>query len=192
MFQSKKNIGIVSPQLVFPNGKVQYSCRRFPTYWNIFTEVTFLKKLQPRSKLFNGWKMGDFYHNKEMSVEQTAGAAFLIKKKLFDQINGLDESFPMFFSDVDMCKRIKNLNLKIMYTTKSKMTHIGGSSILGYRTLLIISSSLSLIKIFFKHYNSIIYLIPNLILSLILLPIILLRVLKNLIFPRKILQRKTL
>jgi len=192
VFQSKKNVGIVSPQLVFPNGKVQHSCRRFPTYWNIFTEITFLRNLQPKSKLLNGWKMGDFYHNKEMSVDQTAGAAFLIKKKLFNELNGLDESFPMFFSDVDMCKRVKNLNLKIIYTIKSKMIHVGGSSILGYRTLLIISSSISLIKFFFKHYSSIIYLIPNLFFSLILLPIVLLRVLKNLIFPRKILQRKTL
>ena len=76
------------------------------------------------------------------------------KKELFDKLCGFDESFPMFFSDVDLCKRVKNLNLDIFYTIKSKMIHIGGSSIYKYKISSIITSSISLIRFFFKHYNS--------------------------------------
>ena len=189
---TNNSIGIISPQLVFPDGKIQFTCRRFPTYWNIFTELIFLNQFRPKSKLLNGWKMGDFNHKTEMSVDQTAGAAFIIKKKLFDKLSGLDERFPMFFSDVDLCKRVKNLNLEIFYTTKSKMIHIGGNSIFKYRIRSIITSSVSMIKFFFKHYNSKFNLIINVFFSLILVPIIFFRIIKSLIISRKIFQRKTL
>ena len=189
---TNNSIGIISPQLVFPDGKIQSTCRRFPTYWNIFTELTFLNQFSPKSKLLNGWKMGDFNHKTEMSVDQTAGAAFIIKKKLFDKLSGLDERFPMFFSDVDLCKRVKNLNLEIFYTTKSKMIHIGGNSIFKYRIRSIITSSVSMIKFFFKHYNSKFNFILNVLFSLLLVPIIFFRIIKSLIISRTIFQRKTL
>ena len=192
IMNTNKSIGIISPQLVFPNGKIQYSCRRFPTHWNIFTELFFLNQFWPKSKLFNGWKMGDFNHKTEMSVDQTAGAAFIIKKELFDKLCGFDESFPMFFSDVDLCKRVKNLNLDIFYTIKSKMIHIGGSSIYKYKISSIITSSISLIKFFFKHYNSKFNFILNILYSCLLIPIIIVRIVKSLILPRKLYQRETL
>tara|TARA_Y100001980_G_C14501124_1_gene277074 strand:- start:21 stop:899 length:879 start_codon:yes stop_codon:yes gene_type:complete len=186
------SIGIISPQLVFPNGKIQYSCRRFPTHWNIFTELFFLNEFWPKSKLFNGWKMGDFNHKIEMSVDQTAGAAFIIKRELFDKLSGFDESFPMFFSDVDLCKRVKNLNLDIFYTIKSKMIHIGGNSIYKFKISSIITSSVSLIRFFFKHYNSKFHFILNIFFSCFIIPIIVVRIIKSLILPRKLYQRETL
>ena len=59
-------IGLVAPQLRFPSGGIQYSCRRFPTFWNVITEMTGLSRVFSQSNLFNGWKMRDFKDRKSV------------------------------------------------------------------------------------------------------------------------------
>jgi len=189
---SDNTIGLVAPQLRFPNGGVQYSCRRFPTFWNVLTEMTRLSRIFHRSKLLNGWKMGDFDHKMERDVDQPAGAALMIKKDLLNGLGGLDERFPMFFSDVDLCKRIKDMGKRIVFCSDAVVTHRGGSTVLGRRPALIGSSHLSLIRYFLKHHRGIMDVIPNLLISLLLLIGIPFRIIGNIIFPKCQIKRQTL
>jgi hypothetical protein len=189
---SDNTIGLVAPQLRFSDGGIQYSCRRFPTFWNVFTEMTRLSRIFHRSRLFNSWKMGDFDHEMERDVDQPAGAALMVKKDLFDELSGLDEQFPMFFSDVDLCRRIKDLGKRIVFYPDAVITHRGGSTMLGRRPGLIVSSHLSLIRYFLKHHRGILNAIPNLLISFLLLIGIPFRIIGNLIFPRRQMKRQTL
>ena len=104
--KDNKNIGAIAPQLRFPNGGIQNSCRRFPRRRDILYESIGLSKIFKKSKEFNYWKMGDFDHKKTRFVDQPAGAALLFPKKIINEIGLLDERFPMFFSVVDICKNI--------------------------------------------------------------------------------------
>ena len=189
---SDNTIGLVAPQLRFPDGGVQYSCRRFPTFWNVLTEMTGLSRVFYRSKLFNRWKMGDFDHKMERDVDQPAGAALMIKKDFLNGLGGLDERFPMFFSDVDLCKRIKDMGKKVVFCPDAVIIHKGGSTVLGRRPALIASSHLSLIRYFLKHHRGIMDVIPNLLITLLLLIGIPFRIIGNLIFPRRQIKRQTL
>ena len=189
---SDNTIGLVAPQLRFPNGGIQYSCRRFPTFWNVLTEMTGLSRIFHRIRLLNGWKMGDFDHKMERDVDQPAGAALMVKKDLLEGLGGLDERFPMFFSDVDLCKRIKDMGKKIVYCPDAVITHKGGSTVLGRRPALIASSHLSLIRYFLKHHRGIMDAIPNLLITFLLLIGIPFRIIGNLIFPRRQIKRQTL
>ncbi len=189
---SDNTIGLVAPQLRFPVGSIQYSCRRFPTFWNVLTEMTGFSRIFHRSKLLNGWKMGDFDHKMERDVNQPAGAAFMVKKDLLNGLSGLDERFTMFFSDVDLCKRIKDMGKKIVFCPDSVIIHKGGSTVLGRRPVLIASSHLSLIRYFLKHHRGIMDVIPNLLISLLLLIGIPFRIIGNLIFPKRQVKRQTL
>ncbi len=38
-FKSNAEIAAVAPQLRFPDGRIQYSCRRFPTHGNVIGEI---------------------------------------------------------------------------------------------------------------------------------------------------------
>ena len=189
---SDNTISLVAPQLRFPDGGIQYSCRRFPTFWNVLTEMTGLGRIFHRSKLLNGWKMGDFDHKMERDVDQPAGAALMVKKDLLDELSGLDERFPMFFSDVDLCKRIKDMGKKIVFCPDAVIVHKGGSTVLGRRPALIASSHLSLIRYFLKHHRGIMDVIPNLLITFLLLIGIPFRIIGNLIFPRRQIKRQTL
>ena len=189
---SDNTIGLVAPQLRFPVGSIQYSCRRFPTFWNVLTEMTGFSRIFHRSKLLNGWKMGDFDHKMERDVNQPAGAAFMVKKDLLNGLSGLDERFTMFFSDVDLCKRIKDMGKKIVFCPDAVIIHKGGSTVLGRRPTLIASSHLSLIRYFLKHHQRITDVIPNLLITFLLLIGIPCRIIGNLIFPKRQIKRQTL
>jgi len=189
---SDNSIGLVAPQLQFPDHRIQYSCRRFPTFWNVLTEMTGLSRIFHRSRFLNGWKMGDFDHALERDVDQPAGAALMVKKDLLKRLGGLDERFPMFFSDVDLCKRIKAIGKRIVFCSDAVITHKGGSTVLGRRPALIASSHLSLIRYFLKHHRGIMDVIPNLLITFLLLFGIPFRIIGNLIFPRRQIKRQTL
>lgn len=148
------NVAIVAPQLRYPNGSVQPSCRRFPKYGYLLSETLGLNLLFFKSKFFNGWKMGDFDHTTIREVDQPQGACLLVKKSIGEQIGWLDERFFMFFSDVDFCRRIKQAGRKIYFYPKSIVIHRKGSSIYTRRAQMVWQSHQDFRRYFLKWYRS--------------------------------------
>ena len=191
--QGNKNFGAIAPQLRFPDGRIQKSCRRFPRRRDILYESIGLSKLFKNSKEFNYWKMGDFNHNKTSLVDQPAGAALLIPKKIINEIGLLDEQFPMFFSDVDLCKRIWDVGYNVRYTTNSFITHKGGASVYRKRIKMIVSSHFSFWKYFNKYQTKLFDNVLNVLVGIFLLALIPFRILLNLLLPNLIkLDRRSL
>lgn len=151
--ESDKNIGIVAPQLQFPDGRIQKTCRRFPRHIDVIYNVFGLSNFFPGSRQFNGWKMGDFDHETARQVDQPAGAALLIRGKLFRELNGFDMNFPMFFNDVDLCKRVKNAGYEIWYLPQFVIQHLGGASVKQARLKMTLSSHVSFFRYFEKHFT---------------------------------------
>lgn len=184
--KNDNTVGAIAPQLKFTDGRIQKSCRRFPRRRDIIYELLSLDKFFKNLKEFKYWKMEDFDHSFSQLVEQPAGAALLIRKNVIDQIGLLDDQFPMFFSDVDLCKRIIDNGSSIKFTTKTYITHKGGSSIFRNRTKMILSSHLSFLKYFRKYkYNSMDSLY-NIFTGIVLILLIPIRVINNLLTPKSL------
>ena len=181
-----KYCGAIAPQLRFSNGRIQKSCRRFPRRRDILYESIGLSKLFKKSKEFNYWKMGDFDHKITCLVDQPAGASLLISKKIIEEIGLLDEKFPMFFSDVDICKRIWDAGYNVQFTTNSFIIHKGGASVYRKRIKMIISSHLSFWKYFNKYNTKLFDYILNVLVGIFLLVLIPFRIMLNLLFPNLI------
>jgi GT2 family glycosyltransferase len=115
-FDSKT--GIISPLLLTTTGKIQpwsmgYAITPFEVLRNNIGSI--------RSKEL--WlKEGD------MNPDWVSGAAFAIKKSVFNKLNGFDENFFMYFEDVDLCKRIKESDLEIKILSSISIIHTGGHS----------------------------------------------------------------
>jgi len=146
-------IAVVAPQLQFPDGRIQKTCRRFPTHMDVIYNVFGLAALYPGSPRFNGWKMGDFDHQSRREVDQPAGAALLIRGDVFRSLNGFDPNFPMFFNDVDLCKRIKDAGYAIWYLPEYAIQHMGGTSVKQVKMKMTISSHVSFFRYFEKHFT---------------------------------------
>ena len=69
--------------------------------------------------------MKDFSHKSSIEVDQVMGAFFLIRRDLFHQCNGFDEQFFVYFEEVDLSKRIKDLGFKSFFLNCNAF-HVGG------------------------------------------------------------------
>ncbi len=184
--QDNSDCGAIAPQLRFSDGRIQNSCRRFPRRRDILYESIGLSNIFKDSKEFNYWKMGDFDHNESRLVDQPAGAALLISKKVINEIGLLDEKFPMFFSDVDLCKRIWAAGYNVQYTTNSFITHKGGASVYRKRIKMIVSSHFSFWKYFNKYKIELLDNVLNILVGIFLLALIPFRIMLNLLLPNLI------
>lgn len=55
-------------------------------------------------------------------------ACLMISKKVFNEVNGLDEGFKVAFNDVDFCLRVKNAGYRIIYTPYAQLYHYESKS----------------------------------------------------------------
>ncbi|MEA3286795.1 MAG: glycosyltransferase family 2 protein [Candidatus Marinimicrobia bacterium] len=148
-----KEIGLVAPQLRFPDGRIQKTCRRFPKHLDVIYNLAGLAYSFPRNRVFNGWKMGDFDHLSRREVDQPAGAALMVEGDLLRSLAGFDPNFPMFFNDVDLCKRIKGAGYKIWYLPEYHIVHLGGVSVKQAKLKMTVSSHVSFFRYFEKHFT---------------------------------------
>jgi GT2 family glycosyltransferase len=149
-----KGVGGVAPQLVNPDLTVQSSCRAFPTLRILAWEFLGLSRLFPRSRTFGSWRMGYFDHASVREVDQPMGSCLLVPAKVFDGVGLLDERFPMFMNDVDLCYRMKKAGLPVVFFPGASVIHHLGGSTRGVRPAMIASSHRSIYRYFRKHHPS--------------------------------------
>lgn len=147
------SIGVVAPQLVHADGSVQPSCRRFPTHRDLFFEMAGLSSIFPRSALFNRWKMGDFDHLRAHDVDQPQGACLLARREVVESVGRWDEKFPMFFSDVDWCRRVWAAGWRIRFVPETKVVHQQGVSVHKRRIAMIWTSHKSFFDYLAKYHR---------------------------------------
>jgi len=115
LFNKDKKIGIISPELILKNGNRQnYAYGKFPKILNI---------------IFNKIKNREKNKNNIIETDWVSGASLIIRKKIFNSVNGFDKNFFMYFEDIDLCKRVKELGYKIIVNLNFKIIHLGGQSI---------------------------------------------------------------
>ena len=66
-------------------------------------------------------------------VSAVTGACLMVKKSIFDQLQGLDESFAVAFNDVDFCLRARALGKFVVFVPDAELYHYESKS-RGYET----------------------------------------------------------
>ncbi|AMA46814.1 glycosyltransferase family 2 protein [Pseudomonas alabamensis] len=62
-------------------------------------------------------------------LSAVTAACLLMRKSVFEQLDGLDENnYPVAFNDVDLCLRIRSLNLNIVWCASSELIHAESAS----------------------------------------------------------------
>jgi len=153
--KSDPRLGTIGPRFVGFDGKLQYSARAFPRYRDLFFEYTGLACLFPRSKIFSRWKMGWFDHVTESEVDQPMGAALMVRREVVDKIGLFDESFGIFFNDVDYCRRVIEAGYKNLYYPEAVIEHFVGGSTRKRKARMILESHRAMFKYFEKYNKSV-------------------------------------
>lgn len=118
-FELNHNLTMISPKVVYPNGKIQYICRENPTIKEMISRRTGLFKSYVNKKqyLYRGL-------SKPFSPEFIHGCFMLFKTDDFIKLKGFDERYFLYMEDADICREIKQTGKEILYYPEVQITHI--------------------------------------------------------------------
>ena len=128
----------LGPRILNTNGTVQGSARRFP---GVSTAVagrsSWLTKRFPNNPLSRHNLPALDGRETPLNVDWVSGACMLVRRTAFDQVEGMDERFFLYWEDADLCKRIGEKGWRTVYFPGATVVHAGGrSSIHVYRESL--------------------------------------------------------
>lgn len=118
-------------KLIDSRGRAQtgFLLRRFPSPLTLIFEVLGVNRLWRRNPVNRRYRCLDADLDTAARVEQPAGAFLLIQRDAWRQLGGFDESFhPLWFEDVDFCKRAVDQGYQIRYVPSAAARHQGGHS----------------------------------------------------------------
>jgi GT2 family glycosyltransferase len=145
--------GAVAPRLRGPDGKVQPSCRTFPSPDVVWLEALGLAKAFPHHPLFGKYRMTWWDYDTVQPVDQPMASALLLRAKALEEVGDFDEEFPMFFNDVDLCRRLWAGGWQVWFTPAAEMLHVGGAATRQVRREMILESHRSFLRYYEKHYR---------------------------------------
>jgi GT2 family glycosyltransferase len=120
--ESNAEVGLLSPKIVYPDERLQLSCRLIPSPLDMFA-----RRLPQGEKLFKRrirkHQFEDNSFDKNMEVPFLLGCFLMIRSSVLEKVGGFDERFFMYMEDLDLCRRVGNVS-KIMFYAKAKIYHI--------------------------------------------------------------------
>lgn len=68
--------------------------------------------------------------NQELSA--VTGACLLVRRSIFNEVGGLNESFPVAYNDIDLCLKIREAGYGIVFSAETQMFHYESLSFLQH------------------------------------------------------------
>lgn len=117
------DVGIMGPKLVHPDGSIDPSCYRFPTYAIPVYRRTPLGRLQSARVAVAKYLMEDYDKQATTDVDWLLGAVLMVRREALDGVGMLDERYFLYFEDTDWCRRFWQAGWRVVYYTGAKMVH---------------------------------------------------------------------
>jgi len=144
-------IGICGIQLINESGQVDRSCARFPTPLVFLLQSVGLNKL-PGLRRFSLHRT-DWDHATTRTVDHVIGAFFLVRRSLFEQLQGFDERFFVYLEDLDFSRRAHLNGWQSVYLTRAQAFHAGGGTSKQVKAARLFYSIRSRLLYGFKHFS---------------------------------------
>ena len=150
-------VAVAGPRLVNPDGSLQPSCHAFPTAATILVELTPLARLAHALRPVPG--LGVLHppagpHDRAQRVDWVKGAALAIRREVFEQVGGFDESFFMYWEDADFCYRVARAGYRRMYVPLATVRHAAGQAAAREPALAIRAFHNSAYRMYWKHAST--------------------------------------
>jgi GT2 family glycosyltransferase len=136
-------VAIVGPRLVDADGALQRSCYAFPTPLNLVLDFGKLGSLIGRDRACPGPR----------AVPWVSGAALAVRRIAFESVGGFDESFFMYYEEVDLCYRLAQAGWQVHFAPVTDVVHVGGASTRQLRGEMAVCFFTSLQHFYARHYS---------------------------------------
>jgi N-acetylglucosaminyl-diphospho-decaprenol L-rhamnosyltransferase len=153
--------GLATGKLLNEAGEVErgFTLRRFPTPLTLVCEVLGINRVLASNPVNRRYRCLDMNLDRAGEAEQPPGAFLMFRREVWQRLGGFDTQFhPLWFEDVDFCKRACDLGLKIRYVPQVTARHRGGHSIAGLEwSCREVYWYVSLLRYAWKHFHPLEY-----------------------------------
>lgn len=119
-----RDVGIGSALMVYPDGRLQESIRRFPTLLNQIGTLLKLPHIFP--SFMNRYMMRDADPYATQDVDSIMGAFMMIRREVIDVVGMFDERYFIWFEEVDYCKMANDAGWKVRHYADVRVVHHKG------------------------------------------------------------------
>jgi GT2 family glycosyltransferase len=108
------HVGIAGAKLLYPDNTIQHAGIAL---WHCGTAGHLLSRLPADDHGYFG--MADTIRN----CSAVSAACMMIKKEVFDKIDGFDEAYAVSYQDVDLCLRAREAGYRVVFTPFAALYH---------------------------------------------------------------------
>lgn len=119
-FCKRPDVGAVGARLYYNDDTLQHA-GVVMGFGGIAGHCFVAQSEEPGSVYFNRSKMTSDY-------SAVTAACLMVRRDVFEKLNGLDETFKVAFNDIDFCLRIRRLGLLIVYDAWARFHHYESKS----------------------------------------------------------------
>lgn len=124
-------VGIVGPR-VWDDAErtsLQRSFRSFPgARTALCHRYSLLARLWPHNPWTRAYLGLDADRDSVQRPDWVSGCCLVVRRELFERLGGLDERYPMFCEDVDLCRRARALGFEVAWEPRAEIVHFVGGS----------------------------------------------------------------
>ena len=124
ILENNPEIGLIFPKVLNEDGTIQYNIKRKPTLLALLgRRFSIISKLNFIKKAMDSYEFRDFDYEKDSIVDYVGGCFMLFPSKIYQDVNGFDDNYFMYFEDYDMCNKIRSSGHLIQYSSKDSIIH---------------------------------------------------------------------
>lgn len=123
--KANPQVGLAGSRLENADGTTQWAAKRFHSF---FSELDDAVSFGPMSRLLQRWNISHTERDTPHPTDWVPGAALMIRREVFESIGLLDESYFLYFEEVDFCLRARRAGFSCWYVPQSRVIHFVGQS----------------------------------------------------------------
>jgi len=125
-------VGACEPRQVYDDGGIAPTGSLLPVWWADLVELTELSRwFGSVGRLGGLGRLGkireirqeDLNRNENWQTEVVSGATMMVRKEVLDQIGRFDEQLKLYYTDVDLCRRILNAGFEVWHLGELSLGH---------------------------------------------------------------------
>lgn len=110
--KSEKKAGVVVPVLQTDDGKILENARRFPSLGGLM-----------RRRLFGSQILDTAPDGGVRDIDWAQGSFWVLRRELFEKLNGFDSRFFLFLEDTDFCRRVWQEGQRVLQVPSAIAIH---------------------------------------------------------------------